>query len=96
MSLGFNKHKFLASFADQEITSLWQENNEGPQIYKILANCFNEDKRNKGDNYVFEVKEKDVKEMTRDYNISNVDAVIALEQCGDVEEALVWLASSDR
>ena len=34
--------------------------------------------------------------MMRDYNIAHNDAVTALEQCGDVEEALVWLATSDR
>lgn len=37
-----------------------------------------------------------MKELVRDFNIPEEDARTALEQCGDLEDALVWLSDPAR
>lgn len=71
-------------------TNLWKENFEGAEIYKILTNCFS--KQDNQENQVFEPKDKDLKELVNVFKISQEDAVTALEQCDNVEDALAWLA----
>lgn len=82
----FSKQTVVESYDEKDILAL--KCTEGPSIYKILASCLQKEKRSREK---FMVNENYVRELVQDYRLTDAEARSALEQAGEIEEALlVW------